>query len=294
MTGITRGAAVVTGAGRGLGRQVAIRLAARGHAVHVTDIDGDAAARVAAELGSAAYGTALDVRDGEACRELADRVAQEGGLAVWVNNAGILTTAPTWEHDDDRRRLIMEVNALGTMNGTLAALAPMRAAGRGHIVNIVSLAGLVAVPGEGVYAASKHAAMAFTISTAADLRAAGERGVHLSCICPDGIWTPMLHDRLDDEHAAMSFSGKLLHPDEVALAVTRVLDRPRPVTILPRWRGLQVRLADAFPSLALASAPVLSRTARLQQRRHAVRLRPSRPLAAESADATDPPGGRPD
>lgn len=289
LTQSTRGAAVVTGAGRGLGRAIAVRLAARGHTVHVTDVDGDAAARVAAELGPAAYASALDVRDGEACREVAERASEDGGLEVWVNNAGILTTAPTWEHDEDRRRLMMEVNALGTMNGTVAALGPMRAARRGHVVNVVSLAGLVAVPGEGVYAASKHAAMAFTISTAADLRAAGERGVHLSCICPDGMWTPMLHDRLDDEQAAMSFSGKLLHPEEVATAVTKVLDRPRPVTILPRWRGLQVRLADAFPRLALAAAPAITRTARAQQRRHASRLRAP---GAEVGDAGRADQGR--
>lgn len=282
MTRSTRDVAVVTGAGRGLGREVALRLASRGYTVRVTDVDGDAVARVATELGHPARGSILDVRDGEACRALAEDVTTEGELAVWVNNAGILTTAPTWEHDEDQRRLIMEVNALGTMNGTLAALAPMRAAGRGHIVNIVSLAGLVAVPGEGVYAASKHAAMAFTISTAADLRAAGERGVHLSCVCPDGMWTPMLHDRLGDEHAAMSFSGKLLSPEEVARAVTKVLDRPRPVTILPRWRGFQVRLADAFPAASLAVAPVIKRAALAQQRRAAARLR--RPSTSRSTD----------
>ena len=105
---------------------------------------------------------------------------------------------------------MLEVNAVGLINGTIAALGPMRAAGRGHIVNMVSLAGIVAAPGEVAYSASKHAAMAFTLGTMYDLRRAGERGIKLSAVCPDGVWTPMLEDKLDDPDAAGSFSGKLL------------------------------------------------------------------------------------
>ena len=105
------------------------------------------------------------------------------------------------------------------MNGTLAALDVMRRAAAGHIINVVSLAGLVAAPGETVYAASKHAVIAFSLGTLADLRAAGQRGVHISCLCPDGIWTPMLHDKLDDPGAAASFTGTLLRPEAVAARV---------------------------------------------------------------------------
>ena len=112
---------------------------------------------------------------------------------------------------------MFEVNALGTMHGTFAALeGDPRPVGHGHVVNIASLAGLAPVPGEAVYAATKHAVMGLSLSTLADLRVAGERGIHISCVCPDGMWTPMLFDKLDDPGAAMSFSGKLLQPGEVA------------------------------------------------------------------------------
>jgi NAD(P)-dependent dehydrogenase (short-subunit alcohol dehydrogenase family) len=269
------GGAVVTGGGRGLGRAIARLLAERGHGVLVTDVDGDAAAAVAAEIGGRAASAVLDVRDDEACIAVAARAVDEfGSIDVWVNNAGILRTEPVWETDAASRRLLMEVNALGTMNGTLAALGPMRSAGRGHVVNIVSLAGLVAVPGEAVYAATKHAAIGFTLSTAADLRAAGEKGIALSAICPDGIWTPMLHDRLQDPHAAMSFSGRLLQPDEVVAAVAKVLDRPRSVTAIPPWRGPQVRFADNLPGFALRIAPLIVRSARRKQRKYARKLGP--------------------
>jgi short-subunit dehydrogenase len=263
----TRGGAVVTGAGRGLGRLLAGLLVDRGHEVLVTDLDEAAAAAVATELGPRASARALDVRDEEAVTAARDElVARAGRLEVWVNNAGVLATGPAWEQDAATRRLMIEVNALGTINGTVSAVAAMRARG-GHVVNIVSLAGLTPVPGEAVYAASKHAALGFSLSTLADLRIAKVTNVDISCVCPDGIWTPMLHDKLDDPGAALSFSGRLLQPEDVVAAVARVLDRPRPVTTVPRSRGLQARVADAMPRLAVAVAPlVVAQGRRTQQK----------------------------
>lgn len=267
--------AVVTGAGRGLGRQIAELLAARGHQVLVTDVDGAAAQTAADEIGRGALAMAVDVRDHaqvEAARDAI--VAAAGRLDVWVNNAGVLLTGPAWTQSPDQRRLMIEVNALGTINGTVAAIEAMRGAG-GHVVNIVSLAGLTAVPGEAVYAASKHAAIGFSLSTLHDLRRAGIKDVDISCVCPDGIWTPMLFDKLEDPESALSFSGKLLQPDEVVAAVARVLDRPRPVTTLPRWRGAVSRLADALPTLGLAAVPLVVAQGRRAQRRLLARGGPS-------------------
>jgi NAD(P)-dependent dehydrogenase (short-subunit alcohol dehydrogenase family) len=269
------GAAVVTGGGRGLGREIARLLGRRGLQVLVTDVDGEAAAETARLVGGTAQASTLDVRDEEACRAVAQQAVEAAGrLDVWVNNAGVLSTGPAWEQDAATRRFLVEVNALGTMNGTLAALEQMRPAGRGHVVNIVSLAGLIGVPGETVYSATKHAALGFSLATLSDLRIAGVRGVDISCVCPDGIWTPMLHDRLDDPAAAQSFSGRLLQPEDVVRAVDRVLDRPRPVVAVPAWRGLQVRTLDALPGLAVRLGPTIQRLARRQQRRYAKRLRP--------------------
>ncbi|MEV1146353.1 SDR family oxidoreductase, partial [Micromonospora sp. NPDC049799] len=219
----------------------------------------------AAPLGG--WSRALDVRDEAACAETAAEAAGRGGLGLWVNNAGILVTGPSWEQDAATRSRVVEVNALGAMNGTLAALALMRAQGHGHVLNVVSLAGLVAAPGETVYAASKHALVAFSIGTLADLRLAGHRGVHVSCLCPDGIWTPMLHDRLDDPGAAASFTGTLLDPERVARRAARLARRPRPVVSVPRWRGAQVRLFDALPGVALRLAPLILAAGRAGQRR---------------------------
>jgi NAD(P)-dependent dehydrogenase (short-subunit alcohol dehydrogenase family) len=268
------GAALVTGAGRGLGLEIARALAARGYAVHVTDVDEGAATAAAAKLGEHAWGSRLDVADADACRAAARATAERGGsLGVWVNNAGILPTGLSWEHDAEVRRRTLEINALGVMNGTVAALELMRPADRGHVITIVSLAGIVAAPGETLYSASKHAAMAFTLGTLFDLRRSGVKNVHVTAVCPDGIWTPMLHEKADDPEAWASWSGVMLKPEEVAARAVAVLDKPRPVVTMPRWRGAAVRAIDLWPAAFLRLQPLVIRDALRKQsrwrRRHA-------------------------
>jgi NAD(P)-dependent dehydrogenase (short-subunit alcohol dehydrogenase family) len=264
-----RGGALVTGGARGLGLEIARRLLARGHLVHVTDLDGALAARAAAQLGPSAFGSALDVRSFPACRAAASRtVRRAGSLEVWVNNAGVLVPGPAWEQDERTRALMLDVNATGTINGTVAALEPMRANGHGQIVNIVSMAGLVAAPGEAVYAASKHAAIGFSLATMADLRIAGIDGIAISCVCPDGVWTPMLHDKLEDPNAAASFQGVLMTPERVADEVLGLLEDPQPVLAIPRWRGAVLRMFDLLPGLSLRYAPRVMARARRKQRRY--------------------------
>jgi NAD(P)-dependent dehydrogenase (short-subunit alcohol dehydrogenase family) len=257
--------AVVTGGAGGLGRAVGAALRDLGLRVRLADLDPDAAGRAAAEVGGSVVGCALDVTDDAACRSLAAEVDAEDGLALWVNNAGVLYTRPSWEHPPAEVERLIGVNLLGTMNGTWAALEPMRRRGCGHVVNVVSLAGLAAPPGETVYAATKHAALAFSTGTLQDLRAAGERHVDVSAVCPDGIWTPMLFDKVRDPQAAPSWSGVLLQPRQVAEVVADVVRRPRPVTSVPRWRGAMSRAYAATPRTALAVRPALFAVARRNQ-----------------------------
>ena len=235
----------------------------RGFLVHVTDLDPDAAAATAAEIGAGARSAELDVRDEAACRALAAEATTRGGtLDLWVNNAGVLATGLSWAQDEAARRAMLEVNALGTMNGTVAALEPMVATGHGHVINVISLAGIVAAPGEVTYSASKHAAMAFTLGTLFDLRRAGIEGVTLSAVCPDGIWTPMLEDKLDDLEAAGSFSGRLLTAGQVA-SRGRQADRAPPAGAdpAPLARPAAAPLRP-LPQPRLAPAALVMRDAR--------------------------------
>ena len=268
--------AVVTGAGSGLGRAIAAELIDRSYRVHVTDVDAGAADRVAEELGAEARGTALDVRDEAACRGLADSIGRTESLDLWFNNAGVFFSGPPWEQSSETRQAMLDVNVTGLMNGTIAALGPMRRAGRGHIVNVVSLAGIVAAPGEVAYSASKHAAMAFTLGTLFDLRRTGFKGIQLSAVCPDGIWTPMLEDKLDDPDAAPSFSGRLLTAEEVAKEVGRLTERPRPILIVPRRRGPMLRFFDLFPRLGLRLLPLVLWEARRKQRAYKKKIEAGR------------------
>lgn len=265
--------ALVTGAGGGLGLAIARMLAARGYEVAVTDIDGEAAARAAEAIGAGAWSRPLDVTDGEACIEACRQVVERSGaLDLWVNNAGVLVPGVVYEQDPAAHRTMIDVNAIGTFNGTRAALEAMLPAGSGHVINVISLAGLIAAPGEVAYGASKHAAMAYSLGTLYDLRRSGVKGIDVSAICPDGIWSPMLEDKLDDPDAAASFSGTMLSPEQVAARVSGLVDSPRPVVAIPRWRGAVVRLMDAFPGLAVRLLPLLMKDARRRQARFKRRL----------------------
>jgi NAD(P)-dependent dehydrogenase (short-subunit alcohol dehydrogenase family) len=259
--------ALVTGAGRGLGLEIARRLAGRGYDVAVTDVDEANAAAAADQIGDRARSLVLDVTDTEACRSAAaDVVERTGSLDIWVNNAGILFTGLAHEQAVDLHRRMLEVNAIGTFNGTLAAIERMRPTGRGHIVNVISLAGLAAATGIVGYSASKHAAIAFSLGTLADLRRSGLKDIHISCVCPDGVWTPMINDKLDDPNDALSFSGVMLMPEQVAERVERLLDKPQAVLTIPRWRGRFARFFDSHPDLTLRLTPLLMRDARRRQR----------------------------
>jgi NAD(P)-dependent dehydrogenase (short-subunit alcohol dehydrogenase family) len=260
--------ALVTGAARGMGQAIAARLARRGYEVAVTDVDGDAASTAAEEIGGRAWALPLDVSDTEAVRSAASQVVERSGsLDVWVNNAGILITGLSYEQDIEVHKRLLEVNAVGTYNGTLAAIEKMRQTGRGHIINLISLAGLAAAPGIVGYSASKHAAIAFSLGTLADLRRTGYSEIHISTVCPDGVWTPMINDKLDDPNDALSFSGTMLMPDEVAERVERLLDKPKPVLTIPGWRGRFVRFFDRHPALSIRLTPLLMRDALRRQRR---------------------------
>lgn len=256
--------ALVTGAGRGIGLEIARRLVGRGYDVAISDVLEANAAGAAQELGDRAWALPLDVTDTEACREAAMKVIdRSGSLDLWVNNAGVLHTGFAYEQPIEEYRRMLEVNAIGTINGTLAAIERMRQGG-GQIINVVSMAGLVTAPGIVGYAASKHAAMAFSIGTLADLRRAGIKDIHISTVCPDGVWTSMVD--LDDPDDALSFSGVMFMPQQIAERVERLLDHPEPVLAIPRWRGRFARFFARHPRLSVAMTPVLMRDARRRQR----------------------------
>jgi NAD(P)-dependent dehydrogenase (short-subunit alcohol dehydrogenase family) len=257
--------AVVTGAGRGLGRRIAERLAARGQRVLVTDID-EAAARATAEhVGGGAWAMAQDVRDPASHREVAREAAARGEVAAWINNAGVLVVGETWRLDEADVQRMIEVNLLGVIWGCHAAV-PVLAEG-GLLVNIASLSALVPAPGLAVYGATKHGVLGYSLSLAGELRRAGRR-VHVSALCPDAIAGDMTDAVAHDAAAGLLFSSpNMLTLDEVADAAIELLDRPRLVRTMPAYRAALIHLLRPFPALGL---PLLEQIARLGRRRKRV------------------------
>jgi short-subunit dehydrogenase len=257
--------AVVTGAGRGIGLALARGLAAQGHAVVMTDIDGDAAARAAEQVGGGAIGMAQDVREIDSHRRVAAEAEKLGPLAVWVNNAGVLFAGNCWEHSDDQIATILEVNLRGVIAGSAAAVTAMGPAG-GAILNVASISALTPVPGLALYAATKAAVLSYTTSLQGDLRHAG-LPIRARALCPDVVGTAMVTERAHDPGAAMLFSGpKPLTEDQVARAGLALLESRQVFRVVPRWRGALVRGIDAAPAVGL---PLLGVMRKLGDRRQA-------------------------
>jgi len=222
--------ALVTGAGSGIGEQIARVYARQGAAVIVGDRDEAGGTRVTtlivAEGGRARY-QPLDVTDSASAQDaVASCAATEGGLHVLVNNAGIGYVGDVLETDEGEYEKLMAVNARGVFLCSKAAVAHMVAHGGGVIVNMASVAGMVAVGRRFAYGASKGAVIAMTKSMAIDLV---ERGVRVNCICPGTIHTPFVEGYLDRFHKdnkeetlaglnARQPMGRLGTPEEIAYA----------------------------------------------------------------------------
>jgi NAD(P)-dependent dehydrogenase (short-subunit alcohol dehydrogenase family) len=250
--------AVVTGAGRGIGRAVARLLSARGYAVLVTDLNEDAARETAEMLGEHVWHLGQDVRDPDRHREVAAAAAERGPLKVWVNNAGILRTAKAWEHSDDEARLMVEANFFGVLWGSRAAVEAMRALG-GDIVNLASMSSFGPVPGLAVYGATKHAVLGFTMSLQGDLDDA-RIPIRTHAICPDAVDTGMVRERAAEDDAAIIFSTpRMLQPEEVAERIVSVIGECRPVAVIPASRGVLVRSMALFPRLNLRLLPMFKK-----------------------------------
>jgi NAD(P)-dependent dehydrogenase (short-subunit alcohol dehydrogenase family) len=250
--------AVVTGAGRGIGREIARLLVGRGMSALVTDTNEDAARETAELLGDRAWPMALDVRDPDAHRAAAAAAIERGPLKVWVNNAGVLRTQKAWEHPDDDIRLMVDVNLLGVIWGSRAAVDAMRPLG-GDIINMASMSSFGPVPGLAVYGATKHAVLGFTESLQGDLDDSGIP-IRTHAICPDAVDTGMVRERQADDEAAIIFSApRFLTPVEVAQKAVASIGERKPIVPIPASRAVLVRTMALFPRLNLRLIPLFKK-----------------------------------
>ena len=181
--------AVVTGAGSGLGRGIAMMLAERGASVAAIDLDGNAAARTAETIraaGGSAGSYAADVTDSGA---VDGAVSDLGPLEIMVNNAGVLDAyLDVHELDETLWRRVVDIDLTGAFIGCKRALEEMLRRGRGRIVNIASVAGLNGTGGGAAYVAAKHGVVGLTRQMAVVYAA---RGITVNCVCPGPIPTAL-------------------------------------------------------------------------------------------------------
>ncbi|MFN8189019.1 MAG: SDR family oxidoreductase [Nocardioidaceae bacterium] len=252
------GVVVVTGAARGIGRGIAERMVARGHLVVITDVDATAVALTAGEIGAAAH-VAQDVRDPASHRAVAEVALGLGRLVAWFNNAGVGYDGDLTALTDDQVRALVEVNLLGVLWGTRAAIAIFGPEG-GDIVNTASLSAHGPVPGLSVYAATKAAVVSVTTSVNAELPAR----VRVHALCPDGVDTQMVDD-MDDAGTAKALvhsGGRILTVAEAADAAVGLVGSRRVVRTVPVWRGALSRSTALTPGVAGRALPLFTRVGR--------------------------------
>lgn len=210
MTGpLAGGTAVVTGASRGIGRAIALRLAEAGADVALWARDATALQRVADELtalGARVQATSCDVADPAAVGSAAEKVRQAlAPVTIVVNNAGTVLRKPTVTISDAEWRRVMAVNLDGTFYVTRAFLPDLTRAG-GRVINVSSIAGREGTTLLAAYCAAKHGVVGLTRALAEELRAAK---VSVNAICPGSVDTVMLREGMPGASAAMS-------PDDIA------------------------------------------------------------------------------
>ena len=182
--------AAVTGAGSGMGRALARRLAQAGCHVAISDVDADGLAKTAAELkptGVDVHATPVDVADRTAVEAWAADTAQRFSRVNYVfNNAGVSVTGNVEVLGIKDFEWLMSINFWGVVHGTQAFLPYLRAASHGHIVNTASIFGVIAVPTQSAYNASKFAVRGFTEALRQELH---DSHIGVSCVCPGGVKT---------------------------------------------------------------------------------------------------------
>jgi 2-keto-3-deoxy-L-fuconate dehydrogenase len=208
--------ALVTGGGSGIGQATARLLAQRGAGVAVLDL----------KPGEEFAGFSADVTDDASVRRAVDAAAEHlGGIDILVNNAGIGAIGTVADNPDDQWHQVFDVNVVGIVRVTRAALPYLRASEHAAIVNTCSVAAIAGLPQRALYSATKGAVLSLTLAMAADHV---HEGIRVNCVNPgtaDTPWIGRLLDQADDpaaERAALERRqpmGRLVSPDEVAAGI---------------------------------------------------------------------------
>ncbi|OQQ27059.1 acetoin dehydrogenase [Prescottella equi] len=261
---------VITGAGSGIGRALALNLAGQGANLALSDMDSVGLAetvRQVESLGADVKSDHLDVTQREAVLSYADAVVAHFGKVNQVyNNAGIAFHGEVERSEFKDIERIMDVDFWGVVNGTKAFLPHVIASGDGHIVNVSSLFGLLSIPGQSAYNAAKFAVRGFTESLRQEMLIA-KHPVKVTCVHPGGIKTAIarnatMPDGDDQATFAQFFDRRLARttPEEAAKTITTGVRKGKPRVLI----GADAKFLDAWvrivgPSYQRVVATVTSR-----------------------------------
>ncbi|MGY2125624.1 SDR family NAD(P)-dependent oxidoreductase [Nocardia gipuzkoensis] len=243
---------VITGAGSGIGRALAVNLARRGAKLALSDIDVEGLAETARrceQLGAEVKSDRVNVVEREAVILYADAVKAHFGTVHQVyNNAGIAHHGEVIRSEYKDFERVMDVDFWGVVNGTKAFLPMVIESGDGHIVNVSSLFGLIAIPGQSAYNAAKFAVRGFTESLRQEMLVA-RHPVQVTCVHPGGIKTAVARNAtyaegIDSKSAASMFDKKLaIHTPEMAAQTITEGVRKGHGRVLIGW---EAKLLDLF------------------------------------------------
>jgi NADP-dependent 3-hydroxy acid dehydrogenase YdfG len=257
---------VITGAGSGIGRALAENLAERGAKLALSDIDTDGLAettRRCEQLGAEVKSDRLNVVERQAVLQYADWVKAHFGTVHQIyNNAGIAYHGEVIRSEFKDIERVMDVDFWGVVNGTKAFLPMVIESGDGHIVNVSSLFGLIAIPGQSAYNAAKFAVRGFTESLRQEMLVA-RHPVQVTCVHPGGIKTAVARNAtyaagIDSNSAASMFDKRLaIHtPEMAAQAITEGVRKGHGRVLI----GWEAKLLDLFVRVTASGYQRISAT----------------------------------
>jgi hypothetical protein len=217
----------VTGGARGIGKATAELFAAKGATVCIADLDGAAAAQTAAAIKPLAYAYVGDVTSRKSFAEFTGAVLDGlGRIDVLVNNAGIMPLGGFLDEDDATTKATFDVNVWGLIHGMRLVLPHMIERGRGHIVNVASMAGKIPIPGMAVYNASKFAAVGLSAAVREEFRGTG---VSVSAVLPSAVRTRL------SSGVPLGHGMPTVGPDDVARAIVGSVGSRRAEITVPGY-----------------------------------------------------------
>lgn len=263
------GKALITGGGGAIAAEIARRLEARGNSLVLADIDAGRMAETARLLRRPPQTIVADLSSADGIAALAQAIERDhADLEILVNNAGYIEPGDAHELAPAVLDRHIAINLTAPIQLSRAAARVMMPRGRGHILSIVSMGGIVALRGSAAYAAAKFGLRGFQTSIRAELR---PRGISVSGIFPSGVDTPMLRYEATHDGSPLNFVGRVLEPAEVARAAVAALDSGRLETYVPYGEGLTGRLFGAFPWMIERFLPFFERRGEAGRRRYLAR-----------------------